>query len=103
MATITSRPVISRASHQDLMAAAEPAIDILTLISTLIVFFDDTPKSVQEGYDLVEEALECLKYPHFVVMSSPSVFPYELVYDVAVQPLVGSTYVSFKVIFKVRP
>lgn len=85
------------------MRLATPAVDTLTLISSLIIFTDDSAKSIKEALELVEQALDCFKFPDYVVMTSPTLYSYELVYDVAVQVLPGSSYVSFKVIFQVRP
>jgi len=101
MAVLTSRPE-KVPSAQDLTRLVDPAVRVLKVVCNLVVFTDDTPASVRDGLEIVEETLEAFQFAHVVVMSAPS-YSYELVYDCAVQPVQGSTYVSFKAIFKVRP
>lgn len=85
------------------MEAAAPAVDILTMLTTLVRYRDDTQKSITEGYDLIVDTLDCLRVPDYAVMVGLSLSQYEIVYDVAVKPIEGSSYVSFKVTFRVQP
>ena len=102
MAILTSRPV-KVPSQQELARLVDPAIRVLVVVCGLIVFTDDTPASIKDGMDIVEDTLAAFKFDHVVVMASPSSSIYELVYDCAVRPVPGSSYISFKAVFKVRP
>jgi len=101
MAILTSRPV-KVPSQQELSRLVDPAIGVLRVVCNLVVFTDDTPASIKDGMDIVEETLDAFKFDHVVVMAAPS-YSYELVYDCAVRPIHGAPYISFKAIFKVRP
>lgn len=101
MTILTSRPD-AIPTTEELNRLVDPAVRVLEVVCNLVVFTDDTPASVKDGQEIVEETLEAFHYAHVVVMAAPS-YNYELVYDCAVQPVPGATYVSFKAIFKVRP
>lgn len=104
MPTLTSRPSSKQAlSTNELMALVTPAVDVLNLLTSLIIYTNDSKKSVVDAQTMVQDALDCFKFNDYVVMAVPSHYQHELVYDVAVQPLSGSSYVSFKVTFQVRP
>jgi len=104
MPILTSRPPANPVpSTKDLMDLVTPAVDVLSLLSSLIIYTVDSKKSVSDAQQLIEDALDCFKFADYAVMSAISVYSYELVYDVAVQPVQGSAFISFKVIFQVRP
>ena len=105
MSILTSRPPapVPAPSRQDLMNAASPAVNVLTLLGTIVRFPDDSQSSISKAYDLLEEALECFNFPDYAVMAAPSARAYELVYDIAVKPIEAAAFVSFRVIFQVQP
>lgn len=101
MAMLTSRPT-PNFSSADSMKLVRPAIEVLKQVSSLVVFLDDTQKSITDGFEIIEDTLNCFDFEDYVVMSSPG-FAYELVYDVSIKPVEQASYVSFKTTFKVRP
>lgn len=104
MPILTSRPPSKQApSTKDLMALVTPAVDVLNLLTSLIIYTNDSKKSVLDAQTMVQDALDCFRFNDTVVMAVPSHYSYELVYDIAVQPLPESSYISFKVAFQVRP
>jgi len=105
MTKLTSRPdpLPPIPTKYDLLEAAKPAVNILTWVSQRVVYPDDSSHSISTAFDMIEEALECLMLPDFVVMAAPSPSYRELHYDVAVKPLRDAPFVSFKVIFRVQP
>mgnify|MGYP007034235244 FL=1 len=101
MTILTSRPDAIPAT-EELNRLVDPAVRVLEVVCNLVVFTDDTPASIKDAQEIVEETLDAFDFSHVVVMVSPS-YNYELVYDCAVQPVPGASYISFKAVFKVRP
>lgn len=72
-------------------------------MSSMIRFPDDSSKSINDAYELIEDTLSCFKFFDYAVMTTISPSKYELWYDIVVAPEQGLTYVSFKVMFAVMP
>jgi hypothetical protein len=98
MTILTSRP--PKSSDHELMVNA--AIRVLKVVCDLVVFTDDTPASIKDGHEIIEETLAAFQFLDVVIMDAPSYF-FELTYDCAIRPTSESAYTSFKVSFKIRP
>ena len=103
MPILTSRPPTNVSPSVDLMSLVAPAVNVLDLISNLIVYTDDTQKSVTDARHLLEETLECFNFEDYEVLPAGPITGFEIIHDVAIQPIQGSPFISFRVIFQVRP
>lgn len=105
MASLSSRPIKAKPvipSQQELLEASRPAANVVTWLTSLIRFPDDSLGSVQTAKQTIEEALECLMLADYLVVAVPGTM-LTLHYDVAVKPFEHGPFVAFQVAFKIQP
>jgi hypothetical protein len=103
MAQLSSRPVPSTApTSQQVIAAAMPAANIVRWVTSMIWFPDDSPRTMRNAAQTIEDALVCLELPDFAVVVVPGTI-HELHYDVAVKPIPNGPFVAFHVAFRIQP
>lgn len=104
MATLSSRPTppssSTTPSHQDVLKAAQPSINLLHWLTQRMKFDDNSIATVAAATDVLEEALECMEVDDYAVMPIPSLRNH-LTFDIALKPLDVGAFVFFQVHFQV--
>lgn len=105
MTKLTSRPepVNAKATRREMVIACQPAMNILRWLSTKLSYKDDSQKTMNAVYEMLEEALVCMELFDFAIMAAPTTSSAELHYSVALKKLEEYEYVACRVIFQVHP
>lgn len=102
MAVLSSRqPTAPVAPQQAVIDAAQPSVNIVLWLSSMMKFTEDSPEQVQGAQTMLEEALECMLLEDFAVLAVPGISTNYLHFEVAVKPFVKAPYVFFRTQFQI--
>lgn len=100
---LSSRTAAPTITVDEARAMVAPAVNVLAWVSRATVFPDDSQRSLDTAFQIIQDLLECMAFHHHAVITMPSPSLYELHYEVAAQPLEESAVITFRVVFCVQP
>jgi hypothetical protein len=100
MPILSSRPSAPVRTHDDVLRAARPTINILNMLSDFVKLSDGSIGSMTSAQRIVLDALEAMELEDYAVIPLPGPV-HVVVFEIMVQPFDAPDRVVFRIAFDV--